>query len=126
MTTAAVSAGALALFGGTPMTGRMFTEQEAPTDAKLAVLSHGVWQRRFGGTRASSACTVLIDREPFEVIGIMPAGFVPGYVARSYGRRCVTEASFNISHRHPDLCPRPPRRLARSSCEPNWNRPCNG
>ena len=96
---AAVSAGALALFGGAPMTGRMFTEQEALTDAKLAVLSHGIWQRRFGGNPGIVGTTVLIDREPFEVIGIMPAGFEPGYVASElWTPLSVTEANFNVTN----------------------------
>lgn len=79
--TAAVSAGALALFGGSPMLGRMFTEDEARVDARVAVISHGLWQRRFGGDPQTVGRTVLIDREPFEIIGVMPAAFTPGYVA---------------------------------------------
>jgi putative ABC transport system permease protein len=99
VTTAAVSAGALALFGGTPTTGRMFTEQEALSDARLAVLSHGLWQRRFGSNPGIVGTTVLIDREPFEVIGIMPAGFVPGYVASEmWTPLLVTEANFNVTN----------------------------
>ena len=81
VTTAAVSAGALELFGGVPMLGRVFDEAEARTDARVAVLSHGLWLRRFGGDRRAIGSTIQIDREPFEVIGVMPATFVPGYVS---------------------------------------------
>lgn len=80
VTTAAVSAGALNLFGGVPTLGRMFTEEEATKDARVAVLSHGLWQRRFGGDPGVIGRTIQIDREPFEVIGVMPASFEPGYV----------------------------------------------
>lgn len=80
VTTAAVSAGALDLFGATPMLGRMFTEDEARTDARVAVLGYGLWQRRFGGDKQVIGRTIRIDREPFEVIGVMPASFTPGYV----------------------------------------------
>jgi putative ABC transport system permease protein len=79
-TTASVSAGALELFGGVPLLGRMFTDDEARQDARVAVLSHGVWQRRFGGDAQIVGRTIQIDREPFEVIGVMPASFKPGYV----------------------------------------------
>jgi len=99
VTTAAVSAGALALFGGTPAMGRMFSEQEAAADARVAVLSHGLWQRRFGGDPSVVGTTVLIDRQPFEVIGIMPAGFSPGYVASELWTPLnVVEANFNVTN----------------------------
>jgi putative ABC transport system permease protein len=38
-------------------------------------LSHGLWQRRFGGEAALLGRTVQIDGDPFEVIGVMPQGF---------------------------------------------------
>ena len=98
VTTGAVSAGALELFGGKPLFGRMFSEQEALADARVAVLSHGLWQRRFGGDPKILGGTVLIDREAFEVIGIMPAGFVPGYVpSELWTPLSVTEANLNMT-----------------------------
>lgn len=93
-TTAAVSANALALFGGTPVLGRMFTEDEARIDARVAVLSHGLWQRRFAADPSVVGQTIQIDREPFEVIGVMPAGFRPGYVSSElWTPLSVTEAN---------------------------------
>jgi predicted permease len=80
ITTAAVSAGALELFGGVPMLGRVFTDDEARTDARVAVLGHGLWQRRFGSDPNIIGKTIQIDREPYEVIGVMPIDFTPGYV----------------------------------------------
>jgi putative ABC transport system permease protein len=45
----------------------------------VAVLTHGFWQRRFGGDPAAVGRTVLIERRPFRVVGVMPAGFaIPG------------------------------------------------
>jgi putative ABC transport system permease protein len=81
VTTAAVSAGALDLFGGVAAIGRMFTEDEAAKDARVAVLGHGLWQRRFGADPSVIGRTIQIDREPYEIIGVMPASFAPGYVA---------------------------------------------
>lgn len=80
VTTASVSAGALDLFGGVPMLGRTFTEDEATKDARVAILGHGLWQRRFGSDPNVVGTAIQIDREPFEVIGVMPASFQPGYV----------------------------------------------
>lgn len=77
---ASVSAGALELFGGRPPIGRMFSEEDDRTNARVVVLSHALWQRRFGGDTAIVGRTVLIDREPFEVIGIMAPGFRSGSI----------------------------------------------
>lgn len=93
-TTAAVSAGALELFGGTPVLGRMFTEDEATSDARVAVLSQGLWQRRFGSDPQVIGKTLQIDREPFEIIGVMPATFRPGYVdSELWTPLSITEAN---------------------------------
>jgi len=93
-TTASVSARLLELFGGVPMLGRMFTDDEALKDARVAVLSHGVWQRRFGGAPQIVGRTIQIDREPFEVIGVMPASFRTGYVTSElWTPLSITEAN---------------------------------
>ena len=74
--TGAVSAGLFPLLGGVPALGRTFTEDEDRANAKVVVLGHALWQRRFGGDTAIVGQAVLIDREPHEVIGVMPDGFV--------------------------------------------------
>lgn len=95
--TAGVSAGALPLFGGVPLLGRLFSDDEARADARVVVLSHGLWQRRFGSDPHVVGRTVLIDREPFEVIGVMPSGFVPGFVAsEAWTPLNITEANINL------------------------------
>jgi putative ABC transport system permease protein len=75
----AVSPGLFGLFGGPPALGRTFTEQEDHANAKVVVLGHALWQRRFGGDPTILGQTVLIDREPHEVIGVMPASFVTAF-----------------------------------------------
>jgi putative ABC transport system permease protein len=75
----AVSPGLFGLFGGPPALGRTFTEAEDQANAKVVVLSHPLWQRRFGGDPAILGQTVLIDREPHEVIGVMSAAFVTAF-----------------------------------------------
>lgn len=78
--TGSVSAGFLALLGGPPLLGRTFRPEDDLDAAKVAVLSHGFWMRRFGGDRHVLGRTLLIDREPHEIVGVMPAGFVPAFV----------------------------------------------
>jgi putative ABC transport system permease protein len=59
-----------------PLLGRTYTEVEAsPGGAGVAVLSYGLWQRRYGGDPAILGRTIHLDGEPTEVIGVMPAGF---------------------------------------------------
>lgn len=55
-----------------PSLGRTFTEEEQNGDARVAVLSHAFWQRRFGGDPAICGRRILLNGEPFEVIGVMP------------------------------------------------------
>ncbi len=64
----AVSSGLFAVLGGQPLAGRTFTEAEDRDNAKVVVLGHGVWQRRFGGRTSILGTAILIDREPHEAI----------------------------------------------------------
>lgn len=77
---AGVSPGLFALFGGVPALGRTFTEAEDQADARVVVLGDAVWRRRFNADPAMVGRSVLIDREPYEVIGVMPASFKTGFV----------------------------------------------
>ena len=75
-----VSAGFFALFGGQLEAGRVFTEQEVGADEKVAVLSHALWMRRYGGDRTAIGRTLLIDGEPHVIVGIMRRDFEPAFV----------------------------------------------
>jgi putative ABC transport system permease protein len=68
------------LLGLEPLLGRTFSEEEdRPGAARVAVLSHGMWQRDFGGDPGVLGRTVTINDGPVTIIGVMPAGFAfPG------------------------------------------------
>ncbi|MFH1765368.1 MAG: ABC transporter permease [Gemmatimonadota bacterium] len=62
--------------GVPPVLGRTFTIDELPTDAPgEVVLSHGFWQRWFGGDPGVLGRTLIVDGSPITVMGVLPAGF---------------------------------------------------
>ena len=71
----AVSANLFPLLGVTPILGRSFSHDEEQRRERVVVVSHGLWQRRFGASRDAIQKTLEIEGQPFQVVGVMPAGF---------------------------------------------------
>ncbi|HJZ83237.1 MAG TPA: ABC transporter permease, partial [Pyrinomonadaceae bacterium] len=59
----------------TPALGRTFTISEEEEKARVVVLSHAIWQRRFGGSPNILRQTLEIDGVASQVIGVMPESF---------------------------------------------------
>jgi putative ABC transport system permease protein len=56
--------------------GRTFrTGDDEPGKNLVVVLTHGLWQRVFGGDRSLVGRTITLNGAPFEVIGVLPASF---------------------------------------------------
>jgi len=76
-----------AALGVGPMLGRVFTQQEDEEDQPVVVLSYGLWRSRFHGDTEIAGKTILLDRKPYIVIGVMPRNFefplYPGHVNQS-------------------------------------------
>jgi putative ABC transport system permease protein len=73
---ATVSINFFQLIGVNPILGRVFTaEEEQPGRDKVVVLSHSLWQRRFGGDPGILNKTISLSDQPYVVVGIMPPGF---------------------------------------------------
>lgn len=71
-----VSTGFLETLGVAPMLGRLFRPDEDRREMnRVVILSHGLWQRRFGGDSSVVGQDVLLDEMPFEVVGVLPATF---------------------------------------------------
>jgi predicted permease len=67
------TAGLFPLLGLRPRLGRTFSEAEdAPGGPEVAVLSHGLWERRYDASPAVVGSTIRLDGSAVTVIGIMP------------------------------------------------------
>jgi putative ABC transport system permease protein len=71
----AVSADLFPLLGVQPFLGRAFLANEDEPGNRVVILSHELWQRRFGGDRAIIGKSVTLDGQQFQVIGVMPPRF---------------------------------------------------
>jgi putative ABC transport system permease protein len=66
------------VLGIRPAIGRTFTESEMlPNAPRVVMLSHAIWQRRFGGDAGVLGRRIVLGSEPHEIVGVMPAGFRP-------------------------------------------------
>lgn len=84
--TAQVTDDFFAVFGVPPLIGRTFTDEEyrrglfnsaaaAVGPNPVTVISHDTWQQRFGGDPRVLERTIVIDRRPFRIVGVMPESF---------------------------------------------------
>ncbi len=71
-----VSANFFTVLGVKPFLGRtFFPEEETLGKDHEAVLSYGLWKRRYGGDATLVGKTIKIDGEDFTVVGVMPQDF---------------------------------------------------
>jgi len=81
---ARLSAGVLPALQVEPLMGRFFTLQEDDNKEHVAVLSYSLWLSRLHGDPRVLGTKILLDRKPYEVIGVMPRNFefplVPGHL----------------------------------------------
>jgi predicted permease len=71
-----MTAGMIPMLGIAPMLGRTFTpDDDTPGNEHVAVISYGLWQRRFAGDRDVVGHQVQLEGQPFTIIGVMPASF---------------------------------------------------
>jgi len=64
------------VFGVAPAIGRTFNPDEFSLGREtVVVLSHRLWQRRFGGSPAAIGSTTTVNGRPFTIVGVMPPSF---------------------------------------------------
>lgn len=71
-----VSAGFFRLLGAQPVVGRDFrSEEDRPGSEAVAILSHGLWQRRFGSDQGIVGRQIQMDNQSYTVIGVASPRF---------------------------------------------------
>ena len=73
---ARVSPALFDVLGVSPAIGRAFTREDAvPGGPNVALISHDLWQRKFGGNRDIVGRRIYLGDAPFTLAGVMPPGF---------------------------------------------------
>ncbi|MGA3009775.1 MAG: ABC transporter permease [Terracidiphilus sp.] len=82
-----LTAGTFPTLGVSPVIGRPFTQREDDGSQQVAVISYQMWRSRFHGDAKVLGQKLLLDRKPYEIIGVMPRDFefplVPGQLNRT-------------------------------------------
>jgi predicted permease len=84
-----VSAEFFRVLGVTPMRGRFFTPEDdrrgGSADGPVAVISHRLWELRYGSAEDAVGREIVLDRQPFRIIGVAPPWFTGLDTDRSFG-----------------------------------------
>lgn len=73
---ARVSAGFFQMLGVQPVLGRLFNDEEdQPGNNQVIIISHGLWQRRFGSDPTLIGKTFILSERTFTLVGVLPANF---------------------------------------------------
>lgn len=79
-----MTAGVFPALGVAPLTGRFFNQQEDDQRQLVAVVSYAFWKNRLHGDPLVLGTKMLLDRQPYVVIGVMPRNFefplAPGHL----------------------------------------------
>src|SRR5262245_41925904 len=77
VTSARITRSLLETLGVQPALGRIFSPEEDKVGGpRTAIISHSLWQRAFGGQADIIGKEVRINARPFNVVGVMPQGYV--------------------------------------------------
>jgi putative ABC transport system permease protein len=82
-----VSATFFRMLGVTPALGRDFAAgEDTPAGWQVLILSDGFWRRRFNADPAAIGRVIMMNDQPFTIVGVMPASFEPLISERYYQR----------------------------------------
>jgi len=73
-----MSANGLQILRARPLLGRAFApDEDQPGKDRVIVLTHRLWQRRFGGETNIVGRTIQLSEQSYTVIGVLPPRFLP-------------------------------------------------
>jgi hypothetical protein len=96
--TVAAERGLFSLLGVTPVIGRTFGEGDP---LNVVVASYGFWKLQLGEDRSAVGRNIMLDGQPFTLIGVMPEGFQFPYTSSSQGLWVPWEAPTELRN-HPN------------------------
>ena len=70
-----VGPGFFELLGTAPLLGRIFEAGDFTATTRTVIISHGLWQQRFGADRNVIGRSIQFSDMTVEVVGVMPPGF---------------------------------------------------
>src|SRR5690606_24623234 len=70
-----ISPSAFGMLGVQPVLGRTFTGDEDTPARDKGLISHALWQRRFGGDTGVLGRTITMSGRPVQIVGVLPADF---------------------------------------------------
>jgi predicted permease len=105
ITMAWASADVFSVLGTRPVLGRVFTaEEDQPGNQNVVLISHRLWQEKYGGDSGFIGKSITINGTPRTVIGIMPATFkFPSNDIDVWTPIAVNPASANIGSHYMGL-----------------------
>lgn len=71
----AVTSSFFPLLGLEPATGRVFGTADDTSSEAVVILGYRLWQESFGGAPGVVGRVLTLSGEPYEIVGVMPAGF---------------------------------------------------
>jgi putative ABC transport system permease protein len=83
-----VAAHFFTFLGVDPQLGRhVLPQEDVPGGPRVAIISHGLWQSRYGGDPAVVGRTVELNSQRVEIVGVLPLGFRLELPAETYALR---------------------------------------
>ena len=105
---AAVMVSYLDTVGVQPLLGRRFAPgEDRPGGPAVALLGHGLWQRRFGADQGVVGKSIQLDGRAFAVVGVLPRGFDMPYGAEVWVPLPLHIAALPLSDRAAHGCDQP-------------------
>ena len=94
-----ISADYFKVFGASPLRGRYFSNSEdSPNGPKAAIISQSLWSSHFASDPGIIGKTIVLNGEPYPIVGVMPASFVPDPPADVWIPLQADPASTNQGH----------------------------